>query len=923
MDELFRFVLLRPTDHPADAPAPGGDLHTRLRAARAHDDPGTTIRELAAAFRAGDAFARPADLPILARLADALAALPPEADGAAVTAAVRSALGVDDLTERPEYRAERARLDDSLLAVKLTGGDEPELTGLLRLARAANLAENPGGGVAATLSGPVAVGAGVLPVPVTAAVSPPPAEPPATARAEAARRAAVEQVGQLRAAIDLLATIQPAAAIAAVPAAAANDGPAEGEAAVHLERKRPAALVSVGFAPAVLGEAGAERLPAGVRSLLTAQGVDPVTAPLPVLTRLLEAQLSASVGGIDARGALAAVLGTKFLPVTEAGPHDEALDPAPAVLAGPPATHGQVAPAGVAELLVVRQHTVGYEPGDVAFVENVAPGERLTRTTNRVERSEQTTEIETETVRSDQRDQQSTEHFDLASEASEVVRGQNPPGAATPAYGVVVDSGTHRSVEGYGRGVTSTAAARLTQRVTTRTRATSLREFCEEASHVFDNGAGAAAQTHVYQWLDRVVRAQVFAYGRRLFYDLTVPEPAALLLRALAQRTPRSGPLVRPAPFTLLPDELNAWNYGYYVAGYGATGVEPPPEPIRHVGYTFAGNAQDINAEAYTPREVTKAEKGYLQIPDGYRATMAHLSVTGDYRDINSTIFVLTVGSHRKSMMDLLNKPIALDGLTGQLPISMVTAYDFYLYSATVMVTCEPTAARYAQWQLATHAAISAAAKQRGAEFEERNAAFQAALRMAATGGVTSGRKRAVEREELQRACLAVLTNQHFDTLGAIEHSPQGYPQPFLPNVEPVGRYVRFLQQSFEWDQMSWRYYPYFWGRKPMWLDKLLLDDEDGQFRDFLRAGSARVLIPVRPGFEPAVTHFMDTGDVPATADLGLVTSPQYLPLLAGTTGDTLSIEASVPVGDAWTVRLPTTLVQLRADGTLPAWGPQ
>jgi hypothetical protein len=282
-------------------------------------------------------------------------------------------------------------------------------------------------------------------------------------------------------------------------------------------------------------------------------------------------------------------------------------------------------------------------------------------------------------------------------------------------------------------------------------------------------------------------------------------------------------------------------------------------------------------------------------------------------------MFFLTVGSRRASMMDLKTKPLALNRETGELPISMVTAWDFYVYSATVMVVCEPTANTYAAWQLATHAAIAAAAKQRMAEFEERYASFQAALRMHALS-MASDRKGGIEREELQRACLAVLTNQQFDSLGAVEHSAQGYPQPYLPNVEPVGRYVRFLQQSFEWDQMSWRYYPYFWGRKPMWLDRLLLDDADSEFRDFLRAGSARVLVPVRPGFEPAVAHFMDTGDVPTVAELGQITSPQYLPLLTETMGMTRSIEEAVPVGDPWEVRLPTTLLKLRAPGTLPTW---
>ena len=61
-----------------------------------------------------------------------------------------------------------------------------------------------------------------------------------------------------------------------------------------------------------------------------------------------------------------------YNPLTEAGWPDDASDPTPATLANPPATHGQIKPAGIADLLVVRQHVLGYSAGEVAYVENVA-----------------------------------------------------------------------------------------------------------------------------------------------------------------------------------------------------------------------------------------------------------------------------------------------------------------------------------------------------------------------------------------------------------------------------------------------------------------------------------------------------------------------------------------------------------------------
>ncbi len=253
------------------------------------------------------------------------------------------------------------------------------------------------------------------------------------------------------------------------------------------------------------------------------------------------------------------------------------------------------------------------------------------------------------------------------------------------------------------------------------------------------------------------------------------------------------------------------------------------------------------------------------------------------------------------------------------MPVSLATDETLFLYTVNVEIVCEPTERHLDEWRQRTYDAILQAARQRLEEYEERVAGVRAARRMEALN-FSPERKRSIEREELQRSCLVVLTGQQFDGLSAIGHSPEGHPQPFLPNVEPLGRYVRFLQQSFEWEQMTWRCFPYFWGRKPYWLDRLLLDDDDNRFRDFLQAGSARTLVPVRPGFEGAVAHFMETGVVPTVEELGQMAGPLHLTFLAEGPGTDDAIDSAIPYGEAWEMRAPTTLVRLRSDSTTPTW---
>ena len=80
------------------------------------------------------------------------------------------------------------------------------------------------------------------------------------------------------------------------------------------------------------------------------------------------------------------------------------------------------------------------------------------------------------------------------------------------------------------------------------------------------------------------------------------------------------------------------------------------------------------------------------------------------------------------------------------------------------------------------------------------------------------------------------------------------------------------------------------------------------------------MLLSVRPGFEGAVAHFMETGIVPTVEELGLMASGLYLPFLSENTGSDVAIESATPYGEPWELRAPTVLVKLRSDKTLPTW---
>ncbi|MGF7213220.1 hypothetical protein GGE65_007857 [Skermanella aerolata] len=119
---------------------------------------------------------------------------------------------------------------------------------------------------------------------------------------------------------------------------------------------------------------------------------------------------------------------------------------------------------------------------------------------------------------------------------------------------------------------------------------------------------------------------------------------------------------------------------------------------------------------------------------------------------------------------------------------------------------------------------------------------------------------------------------------------------------------------------MTWVTYPYFWGRKSQWDERLAFDDPDPLFNQFLKAGYCRVSLPVRPGFEGAIDHFMTYGELWNGGPLPPISSPLYLPIADEIAEQLDRPGDEIPQGDPWFVRIPTTLVHLRPDDRLPKW---
>jgi hypothetical protein len=576
-----------------------------------------------------------------------------------------------------------------------------------------------------------------------------------------------------------------------------------------------------------------------------------------------------------------------------------------------PSTHGRVKPVGIGDLLVVRQFLKAYEARELAHVENILKGEYKQRMHRRSHTTEETLATQTEFKHEEERDQQTTERFELKTESSQVqkedeslkigvsVSGKYGPTVEFKAYtDYALSSSKEEAVKiatNYSKDITTRASSKIFERRSEERILKTIEVFEETNTHGINNKEGSEHVIGQYQWIDKIYEAQVYNYGIRMLFDIMLPEPAAFLLHALSKGKTAAIDFEKPKPFSINPSEITEWNYGSYVKEYEVIGVTSPPQPYIYVSKSVEGKGKE-----------TEGATKILEIPlgDGYEAIAYQwYSFDNEWE-----------GGDLKAV--LLPEP--KDNVSGTISLAILT-HRIEAFTFSVSILCQCTQRALNEWKLKTHAAILQAYQKKLRDYEEKITALeiQAAQQIQGRNPVEN---ELLIRNEIKKGSISVLSGQQYDLFGSIGTSIQGYPQPILAEAEIEGKYIRFFEQAFEWEQMMYFLYPYFWGKKSNWLNKISMQDVDTRFAEFIRAGSGRVVVSVRPGFEMVIAHFLNTGEIWEGGDPPEASSPLYVSIIDEIRERDKAPGSEMPQGDPWDVRLPTTLLLLRDNAKLPTW---
>ncbi len=231
------------------------------------------------------------------------------------------------------------------------------------------------------------------------------------------------------------------------------------------------------------------------------------------------------------------------------------------------------------------------------------------------------------------------------------------------------------------------------------------------------------------------------------------------------------------------------------------------------------------------------------------------------------------------------------------------------------------TSTGYQAWQADTYRAIVDSYNAQQSAYEAAVAAMEASQSVEAVAR-TGDESRQIERNELQKACLMLITDSDLSDYGALSYLADGLPVLDRDATHENAPEIQFLTNCFEWDQLMYIFYPYFWGAQERWADSAYRTDSDLQFQNFLRAGAARVLVPVRLHYEEALHWYLHTGEVWNGGEVPTIDDPLYVSL-AEELLDSYDIpldEAEPYSDDVWEAIVPTTLVRLQETPDLPTW---
>ena len=614
---------------------------------------------------------------------------------------------------------------------------------------------------------------------------------------------------------------------------------------------------------------------------------------------------------------------------------------------------------GIADFRRIEQEVCCYVPGEVSHIENIMAKEYKERSSRNLTSIENTTEETTEREVERSTDTSSTERNELQSEIAAVLSedqsrnygggvGFSGGGFSISAHADFSSSSavsnSNNIAQSYAEEITERAAERILQNISKKRTSRILKEFEENNSHGFDNTQGDRHVTGIYRWVDKVYKNTLFNYGKRLTYEFAIPEPAKFFQEAIKKEV-EDGNFqadlivpelpIHPKDFILPNNEklgdsskLNKTNY-QVVASYYNAAINAYPDTQISISKSYSKDDHAINNGRLSHSGDSKVD-----IPEGYRVDRFKGYFTlyrGNHEATWKREGTIVVAGKKflfyRENSKKIEGDVSADNIVNSLEFS-VSSWDVGSYAFNLVAICSLTEEAQKRWKDESYNGIMEAYQQRVQEYNDAVLA-QGVVPTQESDTIRFNPlyNRKIEQREIKRIAIDLLAEAY-----EVVTAQDNYLTDSFTTVKKDAALqqhsatVKFFEQAFDWEIMSYVFYPYFYAKRGTedenWVDLFQsVDAADPIFQAFLQSGMARAVVPVRPGFEDAINWYMATGEI--WNGQGLVTdlnNDLYLSIAE----EMRTIEGEVE--GSWETRLPTALTIIQAqsaallEGGLPCF---
>jgi hypothetical protein len=604
------------------------------------------------------------------------------------------------------------------------------------------------------------------------------------------------------------------------------------------------------------------------------------------------------------------------------------------------------APA-VSKHFVVREELVGYEMGEIEDIKNYLKGELKDHSlrylavnehelvTESETQNDRTTETATQQRSSMKSATQTTANSTIGLDARVKTDGQYGPTKVSSDVGFQYSStnteanqtAAEFSSDVLQKSVEEVRDRELT-RITTRTRT----ELEEKRDHKVDNVGGAGHIIGIYRWVNSRWKATTHDVGLRLVLEFLIPEPGRPVLvgkqPVKSDKDPGRPPDLPKDLYDKLDGADSAKQVAELAALYGVDGIKALPIDKQRLGIPFTSTDMKDAAGERILAVVVKD----LKIPDKYIAKDVVVTVTAMDRpdvDDKSNIVIDLPGFEPQHFLDNpalpnpfeippgLGRPtsglrslvVQRQGFWGPgatVPIAVYTE-DVRSFTGTVEVFCELSQSAKDEWKLDTLQKIVAAYRTRLAESESNKLAQSFDL---------PPPQPAPDLEALCRhACISSLLGK-WPPAAPARNDGGGWPVPGALANE-TGELIEFMEQAFEWNNLQYVAYPYYWADAKSWPELLKFDDPDSHVREFVRSGAVRMVVPVRLDLSEAVMFFLATG-LPWFGGAAPIPGETGYLAIADEIRNSRVTSNEEPIVGEFRYSLPTSLTILQKTGVLP-----